>query len=137
MNHSQPNMQNDDQLLDAYSNAVITVVDTVGPAVVQIRNLADQNGEEGQGMGSGIIITPDGFILTNNHVVQGSKATEITLITGKSYDGQLVGTDPATDLALLRLLDNGLPFAQLGNSDKLKVGQLVIAIGNPYGFQST
>ncbi|HEV2339466.1 MAG TPA: trypsin-like peptidase domain-containing protein [Patescibacteria group bacterium] len=129
--------EHDDQLLDAYSNAVIHVVDTVGPAVVQIKSFVSKDSREGQGIGSGIIITPDGFVLTNNHVVHGAKATEVTLTTGKSYDGQLIGTDPTTDLALLRLLDNSLPFASLGNSEKLRVGQLVIAIGNPYGFQST
>src|SRR5258708_7441399 len=120
MNHTQERKQNEDQLLDAYSNAVINVVEKIGPAVVQIKNLADKNSEEGQGMGSGIIITPDGFVLTNNHVIQGAKATEVTLTTGKSYSGQLIGADSATDLALLRLLDNDLPFAQLGNSDQLK-----------------
>src|SRR5579872_1242068 len=137
MNQTQRGRENDDQLLDAYSNTVVNVVEIIGPAVVQIKNLADKESETTHGMGSGVIITPDGFVLTNNHVVQGGKAMEVTLTTGKSYDGQLIGTDPATDLGLLRVLDNGLPFAQLGDSDRLRVGQLVIAIGNPYGFQST
>lgn len=120
--------QNDNELLDAYSRAVINVVDSVGSTVVKIQGL---------GIGSGVIITPDGFVLTNNHVVEQSKKLEVLLTTGRTYNAQLVGRDPATDLALLRLPNNNLPFADLGNSDKLKVGQLVIAIGNPFGFQST
>jgi S1-C subfamily serine protease len=124
---SSSSSQTDKELLDAYSNAVISVVDQVGPAVVKI---------QGQGIGSGVIITPDGFVLTNNHVVDKSNEIQVETI-GKTYKSELVGRDPATDLALLRLQDNGLPYAQLGNSDQLKVGQLVIAIGNPFGFQST
>lgn len=128
MVHFPINHQSDNELLDAYSNAVINVVDNVGPAVVKI---------QGQGIGSGVIITPDGFVLTNNHVVEGQKQIEVELISGKTYSSQIVGVDPSTDLALLRLPGNGLNYAQLGDSSKLKVGQLVIAIGNPYGFQST
>ncbi len=128
MVHPQTGTQSDKELLDAYSNAVISVVDLVGPAVVKI---------QGVGMGSGVIITPDGFVLTNNHVIEEANKIEVVVTTGKTYKAQLVGRDPATDLALLRLLDNGLPFAELGNSETLKVGQLVIAIGNPFGFQST
>lgn len=132
MNTSQSHIQDDKQLLDAYSNAVIDVVDTVGPAVVQIYVQKPQ-----QGMGSGFIVTPDGFVLTNNHVVENAKEIKVMITTGQTFDGQLVGTDPATDLALLRLIGNGLPFAELGDSDKIKAGQLVIAIGNPYGFSNT
>lgn len=120
--------QSDKELLDAYSNAVIDVVERVGPAVVKI---------QGHGLGSGVIITPDGFVLTNNHVIDKSEVIEVEVNAGKIFKAQLVGQDPVTDLALLRLPDNGLTFAELGNSDVLKVGQLVIAIGNPYGFQST
>ncbi|MBI4066867.1 trypsin-like peptidase domain-containing protein [Candidatus Gottesmanbacteria bacterium] len=118
----------DKELLDAYSNAVIAVVEKVGPAVVQI---------QGQGMGSGVIVAPDGFVLTNDHVATVSKNLEIMLQDGKSYKGQVIGSDAATDLALLRILGNDLPYGELGDSDKTRVGQLVIAIGNPYGFQST
>lgn len=137
MDQSQSRYHNDNELLDAYSKAVIHVIQKVGPSVVQIKHKVkkDQSGQ--QGLGSGVIITPDGFVLTNNHVVQGAKALEVSLTTGKTYTADLIGQDPSTDLALVRLPDNGLPFAQLGNSEKLQVGQLVIAIGNPFGFQST
>src|SRR5882757_5839367 len=125
MNTHQSNIQDDKHLLDAYSNAVIDVVDTVGPAVVQIyvqkSHAQDPNGQ--QGMGSGFIVTPDGFVVTNNHVVQNALEIKVMTTTGQTFDGQIVGTDPATDIALLRLLGNGLPFAELGNSDKIKVGQ--------------
>src|SRR5258708_20417262 len=121
---------NDNDPLDAYSRAVIGIIQKVGPSVVQIKH-----GQ--QGLGSGVIITPDGFILTNNHVVEGAKEFEVTLTTGKTYKANLVGKDPITDLAVIRLPDNGLPFAELGESGKIQVGQLVIAIGNPFGFKST
>ena len=134
-------IQDDNEILDAYSRAVISVVDKVGPAVVQIqrnasRALTVQN-MQGQGLGSGVIITPDGFILTNNHVVEGAQSLEVRMISGESFPAEIIGTDPATDLAVIRVLANGLPYAELGNSEKIRVGQLVIAIGNPYGFQST
>jgi len=128
----------DNELLDAYSNAVISVVEKVGPSVVQIQtNKNISPTAQGQGLGSGVIITPDGFILTNNHVVDKAKTIEVGLTNGDSFPGEIVGTDPATDLALVRILANDLSYAELGNSEKLRVGQLVIAIGNPYGFQST
>ncbi len=127
------------ELLDSYSRAVTTVVDTVGPAVLMVsrkKSSADVSGQEGAG--SGIIITPDGYVLTNNHVVQGAKALSVTKQDGITLDAVLVGTDPATDLAVIRT--NGsdhLPYAVLGDSGTLKAGQLVIAIGNPFGFNST
>lgn len=130
----------DNELLDAYSNAVVTVVDKVGPAVVQIQTNENRSQEvtsESQGVGSGVIITPDGFILTNNHVVEHAGNLAVRLKTGDLFKPQIVGTDPATDLALIRILGNGFLHAELGDSGKLQVGQLVIAIGNPYGFQST
>ncbi len=129
----------DVELLDAYSRAVITVVDTVGPAVVGItvRKAATRNGPEQRGAGSGVIIAPDGYILTNDHVVQGADAISATLQDGTSFEASLVGTDPATDLAVLRASAAGLPYATLGDSGALKAGQLIIAIGNPLGFQST
>jgi S1-C subfamily serine protease len=128
----------DNELLDAYSNAVISVVEKVGPSVVQIQtNKNISPTAQGQGLGSGVIITPDGFILTNNNVVDKAKTIEVGLTNGDSFPGEIVGTDPATDLALVRILANDLSYAELGNSEKLRVGQLVIAIGNPYGFQST
>jgi S1-C subfamily serine protease len=113
--------------LDAYSRAVIGVVDKVGPAVVSIgvKKTGRSRHERGEGAGSGVIIAPDGFVLTNNHVVENANAIEV------------VGADAATDLAVVRVGGSGLPAAQLGDSDALRVGQLVIAIGNPLGFQNT
>ncbi len=138
MNSPQSHIQNDNELLDAYSNSVISVVEKVGPGVVQILvNKSVSQTMQGQGIGSGVIITPDGFILTNNHVVENAQSIEVRLTSGESFPGEIVGTDPATDLALVRILANGLSYAELGDSEKLRVGQLVIAIGNPYGFQST
>lgn len=126
----------DVELLDAYSQAVITVVDAVGPAVVGIS--AHQEGKQGiAGSGSGVIITPDGYTLTNDHVIRGAKRLTATLRDGTSLDADLIGTDPATDLALVRAGGSVLPYALMGDSSALRVGQLVIAIGNPFGFQST
>lgn len=129
----------DQELLDAYSRAVTGVVETVGPSVVAIsirkKRATNRPGEEGAG--SGVIITPDGFVLTNNHVVESSDALQVSLTDGRSFAAQVIGADPATDLAVIRISDGGLPASELGDSDSLKVGQLVIAIGNPLGFQST
>jgi S1-C subfamily serine protease len=127
------------ELLDAYSRAVITVVDAVGPAVVGIavKKSANAHSPEQQGAGSGVIIAPDGYVLSNDHVVQGADAISVTLQDGRSFEATTVGTDPATDLAVLRANGSGLPYATLGDSNILKAGQLVIAIGNPFGFQST
>jgi len=129
----------DVELLDAYSRAVIAVVDAVGPAVVSISiATASRRGEPEQaGVGSGVIIAPDGYILTNDHVVQNAKQLFVTLTDGSSLAATVVGTDPATDLAIIRASGSGLPYATLGDSDSLRAGQLVIAIGNPFGFQST
>ena len=131
----------DRELLDAYSRAVIGVVESVGPSVVAIsvRKNRATGRTEGQrdGAGSGVIITPDGFVLTNNHVVENSGALEVSLTDGRSFSAQVIGTDAATDLAVIRIADGSLPASELGDSELLKVGQLVIAIGNPLGFQST
>jgi S1-C subfamily serine protease len=129
----------DAELLDAYSRAVIGVAERVGPSVVAI-NVTKQasrapNGLEGAG--SGMLITPDGFVLTNNHVVEGSSSLEVALTDGRGFSAQVVGTDPATDLAVIRISDGSLPTVELGDSHGLRVGQMVIAIGNPLGFQST
>ncbi len=134
--------------LDAYSQAVVTVAETVSPAVVNIgvtksvsggrrRGYGGGNPFEAQGAGSGVIIAPDGYILTNSHVVSGSSKIEVALADGTNYLGQVVGQDPDTDLAVVKIGENGLPAAKLGNSEALRVGQLVIAIGNPLGFQAT
>ena len=132
----------DSELLDAYSRAVISVVETVGPAVVQIAPPRQQSrsgivAEEPTGNGSGVVIAPDGYLLTNDHVIE--RASEVTVVfaSGEKHSANLVGRDPATDLAVLRMRASGLPTAPLGDSSSLRVGQLVVAIGNPYGFQST
>jgi S1-C subfamily serine protease len=129
----------DGALLDAYSNAVIDVTDRVGPAVVRVETGPKvPNGRERGGLGSGIVISPDGLVLTNSHVVGSSKEIRLRDVEGHVGDAQVLGVDPDTDLALLRA--NGvrhLPYAALGNSKSLRRGQLVIAIGNPLGFEST
>jgi len=127
------------ELLDAYSRAVIIVVEAVGPAVVSISTgtRSKDTVPEAGGAGSGVIIAPDGYILTNDHVVYGSKSLAVSLTNGTTLAAALVGTDPATDLAVIRADGANLPFATLGVSASLRVGQLVIAIGNPFGFQST
>lgn len=121
------------ELLDAYSQAVTSVVDLVGPSVVSIHILGDR----GEGSGSGIAITPDGFILTNHHVAGSAEKIKIITIEGKEASAELVGSDPNTDLAVIRANLNPLPFSHLGDSDKLRPGQLVVAIGNPLGLQNT
>lgn len=131
--------ETDEDLLDAYSRAVVGVVDKVGPAVISIgvrkRTRSPRYGQEGAG--SGVIIAPDGFVLTNHHVVEGAEDIQVRLTDGRSFSAHLVGSDPATDLAVVRAEASNLPTADLGDSDSLRVGQLVIAIGNPLGFQST
>jgi S1-C subfamily serine protease len=128
----------DVELLDAYSRAVITVVDAIGPTVVSIHvGGTAENQNEMTGAGSGVIVTPDGYILTNSHVVHGASRLQVTLTDGRTFGASLVGEDPSTDLAVIRVDAFGLPYAALGDSAALRVGQLVIAIGNPFGFQST
>ncbi len=127
------------ELLDAYSLAVITVAEAVGPAVVSISIGKPSRGDETEplGAGSGVIIAPDGYILTNDHVVHDAKQLTVSLTNGTTLSATTVGMDPATDLAVIRADATNLPFATLGESASLRVGQLVIAIGNPFGFQST
>src|SRR5882724_4934391 len=127
-------VQRDAELLDAYSEAVIGVVGRVGPAVISVGGHPAE-GERGQG--SGFVITPDGFALTNSHVAHGRGRLRATTEEGDALDARLIGDDPSTDLALIRLAARDLPHAELGNSDVLRVGQLVIAMGNPFGFRST
>ena len=129
---------NDLELLDAYSRAVVGVVERVAPSVVSVRITAeDGRGGVGQGAGSGFVIAPDGFIVTNHHVVE--KASEVTVVftDGRELAARVVGSDASTDLALLRVAEGGLVPVEIGHSEGLRVGQLVIAIGNPLGFQST
>jgi len=137
-----PRDEDDAGLLDAYSRAVTGAVSSVGPAVAHIHVWKSVRGrraeqQEAEGGGSGVIITPDGYVVTNSHVVEDTKSVEVTLADGSSYPGEIVGQDAATDIAVVRISGSGLPIARLGNSDRLKVGQLAIAIGNPLGFQST
>ncbi len=137
--YTSSDVEFEEELLDAYSNAVIGVVEKVGTAVVSIATHTAQNGRmpSGEGAGSGMILTPDGFILTNNHVIERADSMEVRLTDGSHFPARLIGTDPATDLAVIKVDENSLPIVEFGNSDRLKVGQLAIAIGNPLGFQST
>jgi S1-C subfamily serine protease len=135
---SLPPVPPDDQaLLDAYSRAVIDVVDRVGPAVVRLDIKGGNDARHG-GTGSGVIVAPDGLVLTNSHVVGGGGIVHVTTVDGRRLTARVVGDDPDTDLALVRVdAPVTLPAAALGNSKLLKRGQLVIAIGNPLGFEST
>ena len=130
---------NDQALLDAYSNAVIGVTERVGPAVVRVETGPKvRNGRERGGLGSGIVISPDGLVLTNSHVVGTSKEIRLRDTEGVVTDARVLGVDPDTDLALLRAdAVRDLHYAALGNSKSLRRGQLVVAIGNPLGFEST
>src|SRR5262245_43082791 len=133
-NQTVGKVQRDAALLDAYSQAVIGVVGRVGPAVISV---AGHPADRQPGQGSGFVITPDGFALTNSHVVHGRQRLRATTEEGDALDARLVGDDTSTDLALIRLAARDLPYAELGSSDDLQVGQLVIAVGNPFGFRST
>jgi len=115
--------------MDAYSRTVSGVADRVGPAVVQV-------GTE-RGAGSGVLFTPDGFLITNSHVVHGMGRLRVTLADGRVFPGEIVGEDPHTDSAVVRLPATDLPTTAFGDSSALKPGQLVVAIGNPLGFQAT
>jgi S1-C subfamily serine protease len=127
----------DAALLDAYSRTVIDVVDSVSPAVVRLDVRPSEQARQG-GSGSGVIVSPDGLVLTNSHVVGGTSRLRATTADGQSLTAVVVGDDPDTDLALLRVNEGvTLPFAPLGDSRHLRRGQLVIAIGNPLGFEST
>jgi S1-C subfamily serine protease len=130
---------NDQALLDAYSNAVIGVTEKVGPAVVRVETGPKvRTPRDRGGMGSGIVISPDGLVLTNSHVVGSSKEIRLRDIEGVITDARVLGVDPDTDLALLRADGvRDLHYASLGNSKHLRRGQLVVAIGNPLGFEST
>lgn len=125
---------NDDELLDAYSQAVVGAVDRIAPAVLHIQ--VENNGRPAGG-GSGVLFTPDGYALTNSHVIGAGDRIRATSTDGRTSSAIVVGDDPETDLAVLRLDGPVAAFAKLGNSRRLRVGQLAIAIGNPFGFQHT
>ena len=135
----------DDSLLDAYSKAVVQAAEKISPSVVfiqatktfpQSRGAPGREQREAHGSGSGFVFTPDGFILTNSHVVHDTSRLTVALSDGRRFEAAMVGDDPASDVAVIRISAGGLlAAAPLGDSEKIRVGQLAIAIGNPYGFQ--
>jgi S1-C subfamily serine protease len=146
------NQRVDDDLLDAYSAAVTTAVENVSPSVVKIdvthhslrkrgfssrKREGDEESRPITGSGSGVIFTPDGFILTNSHVIHGAASISVVLADGRKLRGELIGDDPFTDLAVVRIDGQNLPTVVLGDSQAIRIGQLVIALGNPFGFQAT
>src|SRR5215510_6183914 len=141
MQYAVENVSNEG-LLDAYSRAVIEAAEKVSPSVVYIQVTGRRESrqrrrgpDEVSGSGSGFLFTPDGFILTNSHVVHGATKIDVALMDGRRFQAQLIGDDPDTDLAVIRINAPNVMPASLGNSNSIRVGQLVIAIGNPYGFQ--
>jgi S1-C subfamily serine protease len=137
-----PPASDDDALLDAYSRAVVDAADTISPSVVNIEVQKRQRRglpqvQELRGHGSGFIYTPDGYSLTNAHVAGDATRIEVTLAGGERYPAELIGSDPDTDLAVIRIDAPDLSPARLGDSQAIRVGQLAIAVGNPYGFQCT
>jgi len=127
----------DDDLLDAYSRAVIGAVELVGAAVVgiEVEQAASKGARGRQGAGSGFFFTPDGLVITNSHVVEGARRVIATLPDGRRHEADVIGEDPATDLAVLRVGGGTFPFLDLADSSSVRVGQVAIALGNPYGFQ--
>ena len=120
-------LPDDRDLLDAYSRAVVGAVEKVAPAVVKV--------DVPRGSGSGVLFTPDGFVLTNSHVIGKGVGIRITMSTGKTLRGELIGRDPHNDLAVIRIDGGALPWATLGDSRRIRVGQIAIALGNPFGLQ--
>lgn len=129
----QPPPQEDGDALDAYSLVVVNVAEKLRPAVVNIR----AGRGPATGTGSGVLFTPDGFLLTNAHVIGQQERVRVRLNDGRELGGRVVGSDPWTDLAVVQAEASSLPHADLGDSAKLRVGQLVVAIGSPFGFEST
>ncbi|MCX7720717.1 MAG: trypsin-like peptidase domain-containing protein [Dictyoglomus thermophilum] len=133
-------MEDYEKILESYSNALVKVVEKVSPAVVNL-DLSQSTfipfffgPQEIKGFASGFLFTPDGYILTNSHVTHQASKIQITLADRRTYQAELVGEDPQTDLAVIKIPENNLPYLELGDSEKLKVGQVVLAIGNPLGF---
>jgi S1-C subfamily serine protease len=125
----------DEDLLDAYSSAVVGVVEKISASVVHVQV---RGRSRGVGSGSGTILSPDGLVLTNNHVVEGAAGIDLALTDARKIPARVLGRDPDTDIAVLRAeTTDRLPAARLGNSKKVKPGQIAIAIGNPFGFEST
>ncbi|CAM5999953.1 unnamed protein product [Sphagnum balticum] len=140
--------RHDAALLDAYSRVVVTAAETIADSVVNVEievskagrekvNARGQGQPSGQASGSGFIFTPDGYIFTNNHVVENASEIFVALSDGRRVSARLIGRDPHTDLAVLQIWSPGMVPAKLGDSQKLRAGQIVVAVGNPYGFQST
>jgi len=131
----------DTDAMDAYSRAVINATNKVSPSVAQIINRQSDNKESQErqqgGAGSGVLISSEGFIVTNSHVVNSARELEVNLPDGTSHIAEVKGDDPSTDIAVIRIYGKNFPYARFGDSTKLNVGQLVIAIGNPFGFQYT
>jgi len=124
--------------LDAYSAAVVGAVEQVGAAVVSVyTGGAEEAAQARGGAGSGVVVTPDGYLLTNEHVVQRVSSARVSFVDGRTVAAVVAGRDPATDLAVLRAQAASLPYAQLASGARLRAGQLVVAVGNPYGFEST
>jgi S1-C subfamily serine protease len=137
--NGDPDAMPDEEALDAYSRTVSTVAERLGPSVANLRvSRRLRGGRVATGGGSGVVITPDGFVLTSAHVVDGTRGTvHASFVDGREEAAEVIGADPLSDLAVLRAHADDLPPAELGDADRLRVGQLVVAIGNPYGFTSS
>src|ERR1039458_7595485 len=134
--------QDDGYILDVYSNTVIAAAKKISPTIanIKVKNKPAQNGKPGTRQneiagGSGFVITPDGFVVTNSHVIHSAEHIEVSLTDGRTFSAEIVGDDPATDLAVIKIDANKLTTAGFGDSNRLQVGQIAIAMGNPYGFE--
>jgi S1-C subfamily serine protease len=132
-----PATETGDELLDAYSRAVVGAIELVGPAVVKLDVTTRVRGRRRDGSGSGLVFAPDGLVLTNCHVVEDADSIRVRFADGAVLDGTVLGSDADTDVAVIRAAGGGLPWRPLGDSSALRPGQVVIALGSPYGFQHT